>query len=207
MVPSTDNRNILQISLLTPSREEKESGIKKITLNLNNNDKYNNNNNNPMTITPLFKIKPALDLTNGALYVRGDTLIVFNDIHEIGQPFIQIIQHCSSPNKRSLRKSVYGAPTIQDIYAIVMDDVKEERFIIESFVHKYAPKKDFPSYLHPAIHQFYQAEILVIILRGSLESGDVLFVMMELDQVLNDNEAKRLNQIPVEKQIKQAGQM
>ena len=201
LIPNNNNRDILQLTQATPSyHQEKESLIQKITLNVKNK-------NDPITFIPLFKIKPALDISNGALYVRGDTLIVLNEIHQIGDPFIQIIERCSSANQRILRKSVYAAPTSQDVHAIVLDDRKEEREIIQSFVHKYHSSSNFPSYLYLAIHQFYQTETLVIILKGSLQCGQVLFVKMEVDEILNDNQAKKLNQIPIQNQVKHAAQV
>ena len=160
VIANDDNTQILQIQ---------HGAIKKIGLDGN--------------IKVLFypkTIDEMPDYKNGAIVVRGDNVITFNDI-TYNEPFIHIIDIKTS----SFRKCKLPSPTKQDVHPILIDDQTINDLITFGFIKRFEtihPSLMIPHYIGKIVCDYLSNDVVLLVLPGK----QFMYFKISIDNILND---------------------
>ena len=97
-------------------------------------------------VLPGYKTGEGYDYHNGAHAIGGDILIIINDVKKIGGNFIDIFYNISKPTRIKTEQSMLGAPTLQDMETMIVEDLEEEEMIVTCWVRENQPQHT-PKYL------------------------------------------------------------
>ena len=148
-------------------------------------------------VTNIYQSVPnAFDYKNGAHMIRGNKLLIFNQIFETGDRFISIIDDFTRA-PIAIRKSMLKAPIAEDLYTIIAEDEEEEKLTVHGYINTNIANKYsliVPTYIMQIVNQYYSNEICFMFAKENMYMRSILFIRVKVDAIVNDTQAIKKNE-------------